>query len=85
MSIYYIFAKEEYIDEVFNELSQLHTSVCTSIMVVDNRGIMPSKYIRVLTDVLTDVGLVDMIKKNTHIVSKNIKILKELQSRMPLV
>lgn len=85
MTNYYVFAKDDDIDEVFDELCKLPTSTVSSILVRDNSGIMPARYVRVFTEFLTDVGLVNMINENTDAFSKEIKVVKELQSRVTLV
>lgn len=87
MTYYYILLKKEYIDHVLEELCHLPSEMVTSIVINDNTGFMPPKYIRVSTDYFTDVGLVDALKKNTTIFNpdKKVKILKELQAYVPLV
>lgn len=82
---YYVLAKEDAIDDIFQDLSSLPSSMLTSIIVRDNSGIMPSRYIRVSTEVLTDAGVVDTIKKNTQVFRHNIKMLKTLEAKVVLV
>jgi hypothetical protein len=82
MTQYYIFAKDADIDGLFAELSQVPS--VTSIIVRDNSGIMPARYVRVSTEMLTDVGLIHRLK-NTAVFQRKIKIMKELESYMPLV
>ena len=85
MTQYYIFAQEAVIDTIVDELSGLPAETITYVVVKDNSGVMPPRYIRVSTDVLTDVGLVEMIKQKTLVFNQKIRIVKELQSRIPLV
>lgn len=85
MTNYYIFAKESDIDAIIEDLSHMPSDTITSVVVKDNSGVMPTRYIRVHTELLTDAGLVDMIKKTTAVFSKKVRIMKELQSVVTLI
>ena len=82
---FYLLAKQEDIMGVFEELSHLPSDTFTSIMVKDNSGIMPAQYVRLSTELLTDVGLVDVLKKTTTIFAKGVKILKDLHESSTLI
>ena len=88
MSQYYILTKQINIDDVFENLSvMLPSDTVTVTMVKDYSEIMPAKYIRIHTQLLSDAGLTHMVKQITDVYckDKNIKILKEVEGRVPLV
>jgi hypothetical protein len=53
----------------------------------DDSGIMPAKYICIHTELLSDAGLVHMVKQITNVYCKDMKfkIVKELEGRTTLV
>lgn len=85
MTKYYIFTAVDDFETVFEELSHLPSESFVSIVVKDNGGILPSKYIQMSTEMFTDAGLVDFLKRNTSLITRRVKILKELQATTPLI
>ena len=88
MAQYYILAKQTDIDAVFENLaSMLPSETVTVVMVKDNSDIMPAKYISITTELLSDTGLIHMVKQITDVYcnDKKLRFVKELEGRTPLV
>lgn len=88
MAQYYILSKQSDIDAVFENLSSmLPSETVTVVMVKDNSEIMPSKYICITTELLSDAGLIHMVKQITDVFCKDKKLrfVKELEGHTPLV
>jgi hypothetical protein len=88
MGQYYILSKESDVDALYENLS---TMVCpetvTVRLITDNSDIMPAKYIYINTNLLSDAGLINMVKQITDVFcnGRKIKVVKELEGRVPLV
>lgn len=88
MGQYNILTKQCNVDTMYERLSvMLPSDTVTVSIVTDKTEIMPAKYIRISTELLSDAGLIDMVKKITNVYcnGKQIKIVKELEGRTPLV
>jgi hypothetical protein len=88
MAQYYIMSKQSDIDVFYENLSvMLPSDTVTVSMKRDDSDIMPAKYICIQTDLLSDAGLVHMVKQITNVYCKDKKfrIVKELEGRIPLV
>jgi hypothetical protein len=87
MAQYYILSKQSDVDTLYENLSSmLPPDTVTVSMVNDKSEIMPAKYIRIRTALLSDAGLIDMVKTVTDVFCKDrkIKIIKDLEGRIPL-
>lgn len=88
MSRYYILSKHSDVDAIFENLSSmLPPETVTVVRVNDDSEIMPAKYIRIHTELLSDAGVLHMVKQITDMYcnDKKIKIVKELEGRLPIV
>lgn len=88
MAQYYILSKQCNVDAIYENLSvMLPPDTVTVTVRNDNSEIMPAKYVCIHTELLSDAGLIDMVKKITDMYCNGmkIKIVKELEGRIPLV
>jgi hypothetical protein len=88
MAQYYILSKQSDVDVLYENLSvMLPPETVTVRKITDKSEIMPAKYISINTDLLSDAGLIDMVKKVTDVFcnGRKIKVVKELEGRVPLV
>lgn len=75
-------------DVLYEHLSlMLPPDAVTVAMVTDKSEIMPTKYIRIHTETLSDVGLMHMVHQITNVYcnGKKYKVVKDLEGRVPLV
>jgi hypothetical protein len=88
MAQYYILSKQSDVDALYENLSQfLCPQTVTVRKITDNSEIMPSKYISINTELLSDAGLLNAIKQITDVYcnGRKIKVVKELEGHVPLV
>lgn len=88
MAQYYILSKQCDVDAIYENLvTMLPPDTVTVTLVNDKSGIMPARYVRIYTELLSDAGLVDMVKKITDVycATRLIKFVKELERYTPLV
>lgn len=88
MAQYYILSNQCNVDAIYEQLSvMLPPDTVTVTLVNDNSGILPAKYICITTELLSDTGLVHMVKQITNVYcnDKKIRFVKELEGRTPLV
>lgn len=88
MSYYYIVTKQNDFDMFYENLSVMLPPDTVSVSHrLDNNDIMPAKYICLYTELLSDAGMLHMVKQITDVYCKDkkFKIVKELEGRNALV
>lgn len=81
MSLYFLFAKPNDINQIFTEINGTQGITCK--LKNDESGIVAESYIEIHTEVYTDVGLIKLIKPK--LVNRRYTVMKGLQGYEPLV